>query len=467
MKVALVYPPQKNSTKIMLLESIENKMGYKPPLSIMYLGAYLRKAGHSVYLVDAQAKKMSTEQTALEINRIKPDLVGITAYTDYWYDVQDLIKKIKKASPDTHVSVGGPHVLVFPQETLDYSMADSIAIGDGEEPLRKLAENIENKIREDVRGVYLKGQIVSDRTPYEMPNLNELPFPARDMLPLEDYSSVLGKNTFVTTMMTTRGCPFQCTFCKLYQQKTRVRSAENVVKEFVEIKGMGINEVEVYDDTFSVSKKRVIEICQEIIDRKLDICWAVRDRVDTVTEETLEYMKKAGCERIHFGIESGSDETLKLIKKGFTTDQARYAVEAAKNAGLEVLTYFMIGLPGETKDDVIRTIEFAIELDSDYATFSVTVPYPDTELYKNALRYGIIPIDFWSEYVKRPTPNFLIPYFHEENLNKKELNDLRDLAIRRFYFRPKHIIKNIKRAGSISEIIRKARMALSLRKETK
>jgi radical SAM superfamily enzyme YgiQ (UPF0313 family) len=139
-------------------------------------------------------------------------------------------------------------------------------------------------------------------------------------------------------------------------------------------------------------------------------------------------MKKAGCERIHFGIESGSDETLKLIKKGFTTDQARYAVEAAKNAGLEVLTYFMIGLPGETKDDVIRTIEFAIELDSDYATFSVTVPYPDTELYKNALRYGIIPIDFWSEYVKRPTPNFLIPYFHEENLNKKELNALKEQA---------------------------------------
>jgi len=469
-KVLLIFPPRTHAARILLLDSIEEHMGHKPPLGLMYIAAYLkRNSVHEVFLLDSQVEDLSVPQILAQVDRINPDVVGITAWTDYWYDITRLIEGIKRRNRGTHVSLGGPHASVFPKLSLDHPGVDSIILGDGEAPFLALVDALSGgSSPRGIPGLFLKGDEANAENSsfYWHENLDELPFPARTALPLQNYTSVLGKERLATTMVTSRGCPFQCIFCKLHYQRTRLRSADNVVEEFQEIRGLGIREIELYDDTFSVSRQRVIDICQELERRKLGVNWMCRDRVDNVDEETLSWMKRAGCSRIHLGVESGSDRTLKTVKKGITTSQIRAAVGAAKRAGLEVLTYFMLGLPGETREDIGETIAFAIELDPDYATFSVTIPYPGTELYNRGLAEGVIPRDYWREYVEQPVPDFCLPHLYEEHLTKEELLRVRNRAIKQFYFRPRYIRKNLSRVTSLRALLRRARMALSLFKET-
>ncbi|MBI4520065.1 MAG: radical SAM protein, partial [Gemmatimonadetes bacterium] len=264
------------------------------------------------------------------------------------------------------------------------------------------------------------------------------------------------------TMITSRGCPYRCTFCKLNFQKTLQRSADDVVEEFREIERLGITEVEVYDDTFTWSAQRVSAICHSLIAHGTPISWAIRDRVTGVRAENLELLRRAGCARIHLGVESGLDKTLKTIKKRITTEQVREAVRLVKAAGFTTLTYFMIGLPGETRDDVLRTIDFALELDTDYAEFNICVPYAGTEMYETALRESVITTDYWRAFAMHPVPDFSVPQLIEDHLSKAELFELRDLAIRRFYFRPRFIGRELLRLGSLGELRRKTRMGVSL-----
>jgi radical SAM superfamily enzyme YgiQ (UPF0313 family) len=232
--------------------------------------------------------------------------------------------------------------------------------------------------------------------------------------------------------------------------------------EFQEIANLGIEEVEVYDDTFSISRSRVREVCEGLIRRGNPVKWAIRERVGGAGPEVLNQLKRAGCYRIHFGIESGVDRVLQEMGKNCTTRQAQQAVRAAKAAGLTVLTYFMFGNLGETADDIKKTIAFALKLRSDYAQFSITVPYPGTELYKSALTANIIPHDFWREYARAPTPGFVPSRLIENLISRDELMRLRNEAIRRFYFRPGYILKELRHISGFGEIVRKALMGLRL-----
>jgi radical SAM superfamily enzyme YgiQ (UPF0313 family) len=237
-----------------------------------------------------------------------------------------------------------------------------------------------------------------------------------------------------------------------------------VIDEMEQISGLGITEVEIYDDTFIWSQERLTRICQGIIERGINLKWAVRDRVSNISEESLRLMRKAGCKRIHLGIESGNQRILKNIRKKITLDQARKSVYLAKKAGLKVLTYYMLGLPGETMKEALETIDFAISLDSDYAEFNIAIPYPGTEMYQNGLSTHIIPRDFWLEHARNPRPDFVLPYVYEETLTKKQLIELRNLATRRYYFRPKVVLRELASCSSLSEFSKKTRMGLTLLK---
>lgn len=469
MKILLIYPPRINCANIMLLKSIEQHLGQKAPLGIMYIASYLLKnSAHQVFLLDAQARGLSSQQVFEEVKNIDPQLIGITTITDFWYETFSLITMIKRFNPEIHICLGGPHVNVFPEITLKFSGADSIILGDGETPFYHLAERLSRQEDLDgIEGLSLKDEARSKEKGYFIcEDLDSLPFPARELLPYRRYTSMLGKGRFVTTMVTSRGCPCQCTFCKLQYQKTQLRSPDNVVGEIESIYNLGIREIELYDDTFGISKKRVIEICKGIIKKGINIIWSCRDRVSNIDQETITYMKRAGCRRIHLGIESGSDKVLRNIKKGITTREAKEAVTAAKKAGLEVLTYFMLGLPGETKEEIWKTFDFAKELDPDYVTFSVTVPYPGTELYREALERRIIPSDFWREFAVRPKPDFQLPYYFEEHFSKRDLLELRNTMVKRFYFRKEYILKKIFKRNTPAELYRKFLTAVSLFSET-
>lgn len=441
-------------------------IGFKPPLGVLYVATYLKKfSRHHVSALDAQVERWDVEELVEAILAQDPDVVGLTAWTDFWYGTYKTAELLKQKKPDLHIVIGGPHVAIYPQETLSHSAADSVVMGDGEVPFLLICNALANGLKpRNIPGVHFKEHGVREGEDpwYIQQDQDHLPFPDRHLLPLKQYTSVLGQGNYITTMITSRGCPYRCTYCKLNFQKTLQRSARNVVDEFEEIQKLGISEVEVYDDTFTWQAARVQEICRGILERGIRVQWAIRDRVNGVREENLELLRKAGCNRIHLGIESASEKTLKTIKKNIQIPQIEKAVGLAKKYGFTTLNYFMIGLPGETREDVHQTIEYALKLDADFTEFNICIPYAGTELYKTALETGQIKHDYWREYAIQPVPHFLVPQLIEDHLSKKELIELRDMAIRRYYFRPKFILREIGSLTTLNEFKRKSRMGLSL-----
>jgi radical SAM superfamily enzyme YgiQ (UPF0313 family) len=472
MRAMLIFPPATHAVRAMYTfqENARTGIGVKPPLGPMLVASYLKQhSPHEVRILDCQVLGLDEEQIEAEIRDYRPDVVGVSAWTDFWYDAWRCIQIAKRVDPDIHVTVGGPHVGVHPDVTLAHSGCDSVVVGDGEVPFSWLLNALSNGARPaHVPGLHFREHGVEKgaREFYVQRDLDALPFPDRQMLPYRLYHSVVAKNDVVTTMITSRGCPYRCTFCKLSFQKTLSRSADNVLGEMERIAELNIREIEIYDDTFTWSKKRLIDICRGMIERGFRFDWAIRDRVSNATSETMEWLARAGCRRIHFGIESGSNKTLKTIKKAIDVDQAIQAVSLARQHGIQVLAYFMLGLPGETIEDMRETIRFARRLDPDYATFSVTVPYPGTEMYQEALGRGIIPCDYWLEFTRQPSPDFAVPFFWEEHLNKDQLRRVRDEATRSFYFRPRYVFRQLRQCSSAGEFRRKGSMALGLFRAT-
>jgi anaerobic magnesium-protoporphyrin IX monomethyl ester cyclase len=465
--VVLVQPPASHAVESLFPQTeSEEGIGAKPPLGILYIGTYLKaRTSHRVILLDAQVEGWDVETLVEETLRRRPDVVGITAWTDFWFSAHRTAEVLKQRAPDVHIVIGGPHIGIYPDVTLEHSAADSVVLGDGEVPMMLLTNALANGQRpSDIPGVHFKEHGVREGATkwYIEKDLDHLPHPDRRLLPIEKYSSVLGKRKFVTTMITSRGCPFKCTYCKLNFQKTLQHSARYVIDEFTEIARLGISEVEVYDDTFTWSARRVQDICRGLVEGDVRVEWAIRDRVTGVKAENLDLLRRAGCIRIHLGIESGSDKTLETVKKKITTAQAREAVSLVKRAGFTTLTYFMLGLPGETRADAQATIDFALEMDTDYAEFNICIPYAGTEMYETALREKVIAHDYWRDFAVSPVPDFTIPALIEDNLSRAELMQLRDDAIRRFYFRPRFIARELAGIRSVSELTRKAKMGLSL-----
>jgi radical SAM superfamily enzyme YgiQ (UPF0313 family) len=470
-RAVVIQPPAREGVKS-LLPQVEDDggegIGFKPPLGILYCASMIKeRSPHQILVIDAMAEQLDFEGVVRKVAAFKPDVVGISAWTDFWYPAYRTGQLIKQALPNVHLTYGGPHLGIYPDETLQIPFVDSVVVGDGELPFLWLCNLVANGTTDNsMRGLHFKqyGLKPNPDTFYIHGNLDDLPDPDRTLLPIRNYGSVLAKDAFVTTMITSRGCPHQCTFCKLNFQKTLARTATSVLEEFRKIHELGIREVEVYDDTFTWSKKRLIEVCEGLVKANYGITFAVRDRVSShsVDEETLGLLYRAGCRRIHYGIESGTQHVIDRMKKRITTEQARTAVTLAKKAGITVLTYFMFGNLDETREDMLATIDFALSLNADFAQFSITIPYAGTEMYDEALKEGIITHDYWRDYARNPVPDFMPPQLIENVVDRQGLLAIRDEAVRRFYFRPRFIMKELLSLRSASEFIRKARMGMQL-----
>lgn len=471
LRVVLIQAPTTQGVRS-LLPQVDSDggegIGYKPPLGILYCASTLQKQSfHNVLVIDAIAEELSFQEVVNRVVAFSADVVGISAWTDFWYPAYKVGEMVKAALPKVHLTYGGPHLGIYPKETLSIPFVDSVIVGDGEIPFLYLCNMLANgKIDNSMRGLHFKGGGVksSPDTFYIHGDLDTLPFPSRTSLPIQNYSSVLGKKSLVTTMITSRGCPYRCTFCKLNFQKTLARSADSIVDEFYEISKLGITEVEIYDDTFTWSKKRLIEICEKLIKANLGVKFAIRDRVSSasVDLETMKLLKRAGCIRIHFGIESGVQKVIDKMQKKITLDQAIRAVSLGKKVGITVLTYFMFGNLDETEEDMLQTIDFAVKLNAHFAQFSITIPYAGTEMYEEALKNGIIKSDYWLEYALNPMPDMVPGGLIENNVNLNKMLEMRNLAIKKFYFRPKFIAKEMLSLRSFGEFIKKAKMGMQL-----
>ncbi len=467
MRILLINPPAKNTIIGNNPPIIDEERGYNPPLGILFIAAYLLdNSEHEIKVIDAQVEEMDYERLKEAIKDFGPDVAGITAMSFTLVDVLKVAKIVKEIDSATLIVLGGPHVNIFPDETINMPEIDFLVLGEGEEVFQKLVDNIRNKDKlRSVKGLVFKdsGEIVNTGSRGLIENLDALPFPARQLVPYQKYTSLMAKRNPVTTTFTSRGCPYRCLFCdRPHLGKVfRARSAKNVVDEMGQCAKMGIREFLVYDDTFTVDRERVLSVCDEILKRKLDIGWDIRARIDTMDREMLEKLHEAHCERIHYGVEAGNDRVLKVLRKGITVSQVREVFKMTKEVGIATLAYFMIGSPTETKAEIKQTIDLAKSLNPDYVHITIFTPFPATDAYRLGLKQGIIKQDYWREFARNPSTDFHPPYW-EENFKSEELRDMIVTAYQEFYTRPSYILKNLFKIRSLPEFKRKARAGLKV-----
>jgi len=472
MRVLLMVPPSKDALTLETSNDIAQNMGRFPPMGIMYLASYLKRhTEHEVKLLDADAEEMRVEEIAEVIREFKPDLVGITAFTMTWSTVWEIAVAAKRVDPAVTVCLGGPHVALYYRETLEeVPEVDYCVCGDGEEALLLLLALLENRTLTDFHKmeqmrkipgiVFRAGDDIHRNDFARMEDLDALPFPDRTQLNIEKYYCILGQEQVGTTMISSRGCPYQCTYCNTPDKTYRKRTADNIVDEMEECVRLGIREIFFFDDLFNIKAKDVIKLCEEILRRGLKVRWAFRGRVNDVTDEMMRKLKEAGCERIQYGIEKADDESFRRVKKTTTIAEVINAVTLTKKYGLLVVGNFLIGTPGETREDIMRIIDFSLRLPLDFAEFSIFIPLAGTEIYEQGLRSGVFPNDVWREYVKKPDKNFCLVW--DEILTREELLELHALAHKKFFFRPRIMLKTLLRIRSLSELLRKVKGGLVL-----
>lgn len=465
-RVLLINPPVKNIVGLELPLFVRQNEGAFPPLGLMYIASYLKKnLDCEVKILDTIAEKMDYGEIEGYIRDFHPFVVGITAHTHSLIDVILVANIVKKVDRQIHISLGGAHVNAFPYEAIGIASIDSVVLGDGEITFAELVEGI--KQRADLRRI--KGLIFKEDYEYVntglregIENLDSLSFPERSLLDCKKYYSILGRKAIMTTMVSSRGCPYQCTFCSTPKGFYRMRSPENVVDEMAECIKLGLREIHFVDDTFNVYPDRVTRMCDEIKERELRVRWSFRGRVDNLTKSLLIKVKEAGCYRVHLGVEASTDEGLKLLKKGIIIEQIKQVFRWTRDIKLDTVAYFLIGCSHEkSREDVINTINFSKEIDPDFALFNILTPYPSTELYEEGLRRGILRSDCWREFVLNPRGDFK-PELWQEWLSREELFSLLNLAYRKFYLRPRPILRILNSPKNLRILSRRFKIGIEI-----
>lgn len=470
LKVLLINPPRFNELIGKNPAIVEKHRGFNPPLGVLSLAGYLEtNSAHEVEVIDAQPPGWSYGELKTELAKRSFDVCGITAMTFTLIDVVLTCRAVREVAPRAKIVLGGPHVHLFPDETIRLPEVDFLMQGEGEIAFKALLDALaEPALWAEVPGLVYQdgaGKTVNNGIAPSTEDLDSLGFPARHLLDVSMYTSLLGRDNTITTMFTSRGCPFRCTFCDRPFSPVlsgfRWRSPEHIADEIESCIALGINEAFIYDDTFTVRKDRVHALADELIRRKLDFRWDVRAHVNTINPDLLKHMAEAGCDRIHYGVESGNDRMLRVIRKNTDVERIKRAVGWTKAAGLEVLAYFIIGQQTETAADIEDTMRLARELDPNYAHFTIFCPYPGTEIYQLGLESGIIKEDVWRKFAEEPKPGYDLPVW-EENFSRQELRQMLVKCYKSFYLRPAYVMRNVARIRSAGEFRRKIKAGLSV-----
>ncbi len=442
MKILLINPPKRYTIWAGIPEALNKRVFLYPPLGLMYIQAYLEEyTEHKVIILDALADNLDFSQIERKVKQIQPDVVGVTACTHSLLDVVKTVAAAKRANKKIHLCLGGPHVSTFARESINLTGVDSVILGDGEITFKELVESLEKG--DDlcnVKGIIFKNNddIIQTGEARYTENLDILPFPKRERLTnLNRYYTSGTESNLMTTMVTSRGCPYRCNFCNT-SKNYRYRSPSNVVDEIEQCLRLNIREFYFIDDTFNVSIKRVIDICREILKRNLRIKWGFKARCDNIDYKMLKLVREAGCRKIHYGVEAAGDEALTELNKGGQVNvrQIEQVFQWTKDLGIRTIAYVMIGCPYEkTRADILRVLDFVKKIDADYVVFSIFSPYPDTDCYQEAVKKGIIRKGIWEEFIKNPVEGYELPTCWEEYFSKKELLELLKLVHRKFYLR--------------------------------
>lgn len=428
------------------------------PLGLLYLASVLEQAGFEVGIYDAYSFGYTLEDIKTEIKRFSPQVVGITAMTIVANDAYLTAEVTKQIDSSITVVMGGAHSTAMPEEALETGHIDISVIGEGEQTMFEICEQVEGAAIDlcTIDGIVFKADAGFKRTTARVRSeaLDELPFPAYHLLPsVSDYNPPphWGKKGGFAAILTCRGCPYRCPFCSVtrdWGRKYRYRSAKNVLDELEYLqKTYGVRYVSIRDSVFTLYKQRAIDICKGMIERDLRITWNCNARVNEVNEELLSWMKKAGCKAIQYGIESGNDELLAQFK-GVDKALITRAIDMTSRHGIESHGYFMFGLPGETKDTMKDTMEFAKTLKLHSAGFTSVTPFPGSDLWDYCVDNDLIITKDWSKYDFKEKP----PSRHK-TLSPEDIYDAQKAAFRMFYLRPKVVLKFLKNVRSPNDML--------------
>jgi len=415
------------------------------PLGLGYMAAVLEKNNYQVDVIDCQALSLSYEEAKSEIEKRQPTIVGITSTTLTYKSALKMVGMAKEVCPECLTIIGGSHVTFWDENALqECPELDIVVRREGENTLLEIVQKLEaGKSFDDTIGITCRknSQIIRNPDRPFIENLDELPFPAIHLWPLERFK--YGEVVF--PIITGRGCAYGCKYCcnwNMGGRRYRVRSSKNVVDEIEYLnKKFGAKAFTFCDDTFTLNQSRAKEICEEIINRKIKIRWDCNNRVDSVTKELLLKMKESGCTDVWFGVESGSQLVLNAIDKGIKIEQTIKAFKWAKEVGLMTFADTILGFPGETRETAWETIKFVEKLDPDDTAYYIATPFPGTPLYDEVKDNGWLQITDFDKY-DTATPTFKNP-----KLEMNELREIREKAFQRFYLRPKHILRAFVKGG--------------------
>jgi anaerobic magnesium-protoporphyrin IX monomethyl ester cyclase len=429
------------TTKIALVNSpLVTHHPQLPPLGLMYLAAALEQAGHEIKIFDCPVCNIDHEKLKAELSSFNPNLIGISAITPTVDSAFHSARVAKEACPNSKVILGGPHVTFMDKQILVQEAAVDIVVrGEGEQTVVELAQHLSNsESLGGTKGITFRnndGQIIQTPDRPVIQNLDELPRPAYKYVPLEKYR-VYGRTHL--PIMTSRGCPYQCSFCvasQMFGAKYRVRSPKNVVDELEWLRDVyGANGIYFCDDTLTLDRKRSLELFDEMKNKKIGLPWGCQTRVDQVPKEVLVKMREAGCQMIHFGVESGCQTILDAVRKSTSIEQCEKAVKWTKDEGIFAAVTAVIGYPGETKETVKQTLDLIRRLEPDDAWLCIATPYPGTELHAIVESKGWKMSEDWSLY------DAMHPVVENPLLPSEEISKLRKTFYNSFYS-PQYIFR--------------------------
>jgi radical SAM superfamily enzyme YgiQ (UPF0313 family) len=444
-KILLIYPPI--SVKERYSSDIGNSGGKQIPLGIYYLASYMRLKNYDVQVIDGEACKITTEEIIFKVKEFSPDYIGISSTTVAFHRALETAKAIKNTSISAPIILGGPHVTSNYEHAMSFSVFDYAVLCEGEITLWELCEALSHKTLLDAvegivyRSLNSEGGLIKTSPRKYIENLDILPFPAYDLIPdinLYNPPPSNYKKLPVISVITSRGCPSQCTFCdkNVFGNLYRKRSAENVFEEIKMLhERYNVQEICFSDDTFLLDKQRVRTLFNLLQEANIFVYWTCMSRINDVDKEYLQFLKVNGCWHISFGIESGDEAIIKLIKKNISLEKVRQVIIWCHELSIKTKGFFMVGHPLETKETIDKTINFALSLKLDDVILTINTPIPGSPQYSEVSQYGTLDESNWAEF------NYWRPVFIPYGLSKDLLLEKHRNFYRMFYLRPRILLR--------------------------
>lgn len=453
LRILLANTPLQSGPQLPIPRVAVDKGTGDMPLGLLYLAASLQGGGFpNVSVLDVLTLGLTPEQAAERVARDRPDLLGLTVYSFSCADLSALCERVRNDLPACHICLGGPHASRYPVELLEGGWADSVCVGYGEGAIVALAGRLEQG--RDPEGIPGMGWRDEDRVfrlrpSAPMGDIDAIPFPDRGLADRSLYSTwAVDRPLSATGVLTSRGCPFGCVFCSQSRTPFAQRSVDNVLREVEQCRDQGYQMIYFQDDTMNLNPGWMHTFAQSMAEMEDRPAWCFRGRVTGFDEKLAHACAQGGCVRVNLGIEAGSTAAQKQIGKGIDLEEALTAVRAARQAGIATVCYFIMGFPGETREQIRETYSFARRLDPDYAIFSPLYLLPGTALYERERRIRGDGYDPYAAYTRRPSRGF-VPPPPSGTVDRKTVFRAVRMAYVKFYFSPRYLLSGRGTGGGV------------------